>query len=134
VVAWVNSEEIKSVVLNLVVNALNSMDEGGTLTIRLGQKHGMAEMDFADTGCGMPPEVLENIFEPFFTRSRTGEGTGLGLTISHRIITQHGGEIEAASPGPEQGSTFTVRLPLQPAEEQDAPPAEPQAERKRKSA
>ena len=58
--------------------------------------------------------MLENIFEPFFTRSRTGKGTGLGLSISHRIITQHGGEIEAASPGPNQGSTFTVRLPLQP--------------------
>jgi signal transduction histidine kinase len=133
VVAWVNGEEIKSVVLNLVVNALNSMDDGGTLTIRLGQKHGMAEMEFADTGCGMPPEVLENIFEPFFTRSRTGEGTGLGLTISHRIITQHGGEIEATSPGPDQGSTFTVRLPHQPADE-DAPPVEPTPERKRKSA
>ena len=73
----------------------------------------MAEMDFRDTGCGMTPEVLENIFEPFFTRSRTGKGTGLGLTISHRIITQHGGEIEATSAGPNQGSTFTVRLPMQ---------------------
>jgi signal transduction histidine kinase len=64
----------------------------------------------------MTAEVLENIFEPFFTRSRTGKGTGLGLTISHRIITQHGGEIEAASPGISRGSTFTVRLPLQLAE------------------
>ena len=90
-------------VLNLVVNALDSMDEGGTLTIRLRQRDGMAEMDFTDTGCGMTQEVLENIFEPFFTRSRTGKGTGLGLTISHRIISQHGGEIEATSAGPEPG-------------------------------
>ena len=89
---------------------------GGTLTITLSQRDRMAEMEFADTGCGMTPEILENIFEPFFTRSRTGKGTGLGLSISHRIINQHGGEIEAASPGPNQGSTFTVRLPLQPAE------------------
>jgi two-component system, NtrC family, sensor kinase len=111
--APVNAEEIKSVVLNLVVNALDSMEDGGKLTIQLLQKDGMAEMRFADTGCGMTQEVLENIFEPFFTRSRTGKGTGLGLTISHRIINQHGGEIEAASPGPSQGSTFTVRLPLQ---------------------
>jgi signal transduction histidine kinase len=73
-------------------------------------------MVFRDTGCGMPPEVLENIFEPFFTRSRTGKGTGLGLSISHRIISQHGGEIEATSRGLNQGSTFRVRLPLQPAE------------------
>jgi len=113
IVAPVNAEEIKSVVLNLVVNALDSMEEGGRLTIRLREREGMAELEFTDTGCGMTQEVLENIFEPFFTRSRTGKGTGLGLTISHRIINQHGGEIEATSPGPNQGSTFTVRLPLQ---------------------
>ncbi len=112
ITAWVNSEEIKSVVLNLVVNALDSMDEGGKLTIRLGQRSDMAELQFSDTGCGMTQEVLDNIFEPFYTRSRTGKGTGLGLTISHRIITQHGGEIEANSAGPNQGSTFIVRLPV----------------------
>jgi signal transduction histidine kinase len=115
--AWANADEVKSVVLNLVVNALDSMDEGGTLTIRLRPSGEMAELVLTDTGCGMSPEVLENIFEPFFTRSRTGKGTGLGLTISHRIITQHGGEIEASSPGPDQGSTFTVRLPRHPVEE-----------------
>jgi signal transduction histidine kinase len=112
IAAWVNAEEIKSVVLNLAVNALDSMDEGGKLTIRLGQRGDMAELSFTDTGCGMTPEVLENIFEPFYTRSRTGKGTGLGLTISHRVITQHGGEIEATSAGANQGSTFIVRLPL----------------------
>jgi signal transduction histidine kinase len=115
-VAAVNAQEIKSVVLNLVVNALDSMDDGGTLTITLAERDQMADMTFADTGCGMSPEILENIFEPFFTRSRTGKGTGLGLSISHRVISQHGGEIEAASPGLNQGSTFTVRLPLKPAE------------------
>ena len=92
------------------------MEEGGVLTIGLGQRDRMAELVFSDTGCGMTPEVLENIFEPFFTRSRTGKGTGLGLSISHRVITQHSGEIEANSPGPNQGSTFTVRLPIHPAE------------------
>jgi signal transduction histidine kinase len=118
--AWVNTQEIKSVVLNLIVNSLDSMDEGGTLTIALHQHHDMAELVFTDTGCGMGAEVLENIFEPFFTRSRTGKGTGLGLTITHRIITQHGGEIEAASPGVNEGSTFTVRLPMKPNEEHEA--------------
>ena len=122
ITAWVNSEEIKSVVLNLVVNALDSMDEGGRLTIRLGQRGDMAELQFSDTGCGMTQEVLDNIFEPFYTRSRTGKGTGLGLTISHRIITQHGGEIEANSAGPNQGSTFIVRLPVNLPE---APPVLP---------
>jgi signal transduction histidine kinase len=112
--AWVNAPEIKSVVLNLVVNALDSMDSGGTLTITQRLADGMAELMFQDTGCGMPREVLDNIFEPFFTRSRTGKGTGLGLSISHRIISQHGGEIEASSPGSNRGSTFVVRLPLTP--------------------
>jgi signal transduction histidine kinase len=121
ITAPVNAEEIKSVVLNLVVNALDSMEDGGRLTISLCQRDGMAQMQFHDTGCGMSQEVLENIFEPFFTRSRTGKGTGLGLTISHRIIHQHGGEIEAASAGPNQGSTFTVRLPVQLIESSTAP-------------
>jgi signal transduction histidine kinase len=120
IMAWVNAEEIKSVVLNLVTNALESMDESGHLVIHLRQVEDKAEMQFADNGCGMTPEVLENIFEPFFTRSRSGKGTGLGLTISHRIIQQHGGEVEAASPGPNQGSTFTVRLPVQPSPEEGA--------------
>jgi signal transduction histidine kinase len=119
-VVAVNAQEIKSVVLNLVVNALDSMDEGGTLTILARQRDGMAELVFQDTGCGMTPEVLENIFEPFFTRSRTGKGTGLGLSISHRIINQHRGEIEAVSAGPNRGSTFTVRLPVTPPAEEQA--------------
>lgn len=118
IIAWVNSQEIKSVVLNLVVNALDSMDEGGTLTIGRRERAGSVELVFQDTGCGMTPEILENIFEPFFSRSRTGKGTGLGLSISHRIITQHGGEIEATSAGPGNGSTFVVRLPLRPPDEQ----------------
>jgi signal transduction histidine kinase len=125
-VAWVNAQEVKSVFLNLVVNALDSMDEAGTLTITQRQRDGMAELVFSDTGCGMTAEVLENIFEPFFTRSRTGKGTGLGLSISHRIVSQHGGEIEASSAGPGRGSTFTVRLPLQPAAE---PKTETQGQR-----
>jgi two-component system, NtrC family, sensor kinase len=116
VVAGVNAEDVKSVVLNLVVNALDSMDEGGTLTITLQQRTGIAELVFVDTGCGMNPDILKNIFEPFFTKSRSGKGTGLGLFISHHIVDQHGGEISAASAGPNQGSTFTVRIPLEPAQ------------------
>ncbi|MBY0513594.1 MAG: HAMP domain-containing histidine kinase, partial [Gemmataceae bacterium] len=77
IVAPVNAQDLKSVILNLVVNALDSTDDGGRLTITLTAAGGYAEMAFADTGCGMPPDVLQNIFEPFFTRSRTGKGTGL---------------------------------------------------------
>ena len=85
----------------------------GTLRIQMRNTEGMAEAAFIDDGCGMPPDVLENIFEPFFTRRRVGKGTGLGLSITHRIITQHHGEIFAASEGEGRGSTFTVRLPIQ---------------------
>jgi signal transduction histidine kinase len=99
------------------------MEDGGKLTIRLSQRDGQAELRFTDTGCGMTPEVLENIFEPFFTRSRSGKGTGLGLTISHLIITEHGGEIQARSAGPGHGSTFTVTLPIHAAEQSPAPAA-----------
>jgi signal transduction histidine kinase len=112
--AWVNGQEVKQVFLNLVINALESMEDGGSLTIAQTMRNGLVELTFKDTGCGMTPDILENIFEPFFTRSRTGKGTGLGLSISHRVISQHGGDIEASSDGPGKGSTFTVRLPIQP--------------------
>jgi signal transduction histidine kinase len=112
--AWINAEEIKSVILNLVINGLDSMDDGGILTIVIREKDGQAEVAIKDTGIGMNQEVLENIFEPFFTQNRTGKGTGLGLTISHKIIQQHGGEIEATSEGMGRGSVFTIRLPLHP--------------------
>lgn len=125
VVAPVNAQDLKSVILNLVVNAIDSMDENGGLTIQLRTKDGFAEMIFTDTGCGMAPEVLQNIFEPFYTKSRTGKGTGLGLFISHQIVDQHGGQIEAASAGPGHGSTFTVRMPMIEAPQM---PAEDRAE------
>ncbi|MEZ6142636.1 MAG: HAMP domain-containing sensor histidine kinase [Zavarzinella sp.] len=120
VTALVCAEDLKSVVLNLVVNALENMDEGGVLTITLRVVGPTVEMQFTDTGVGMNSETLQNIFEPFFTRNRTGKGTGLGLFISHHIVDQHGGEINATSAGPGNGSTFTVRIPLQPSNRQDA--------------
>ena len=121
VLAHVDAQEIKQVVLNLVVNALDCMEPGGSLRIDLRQVGGLAELSFADDGCGMAPEVLENIFEPFFTRRKEGKGTGLGLSITHRIVSQHGGEIEAGSPGPGLGSTFVVRLPTRPPETAPTP-------------
>src|SRR5262249_8678861 len=103
ITAWVNSEEIKSVVLNLVVNALDSMDEGGRLTIRLGQRGDMAELQFSDTGCGMTQEVLDNIFEPFYTRSRTGKGRGSGTDARpphhHATRGRDGGQQPRAESG-----------------------------------
>jgi two-component system, NtrC family, sensor kinase len=111
--ASVNPPDLKSVVLNLIVNALDSMDAGGVLAVTLAQVDQQAEIRFRDNGCGMTAEVLHNLFEPFFTRKRTGNGTGLGLSISHQIIDQHGGTIQATSDGPGHGSAFVVRFPVQ---------------------
>jgi signal transduction histidine kinase len=112
VIAPVNAQEIKQVVLNLVTNALDSVDAGGTLTIQLSRKPDFAEMIFTDNGCGMNGEVLKHLFEPFFTRKRSGQGTGLGLSIVYRIVSEHGGQIEATSAGPGRGSQFHVTFPL----------------------
>jgi two-component system, NtrC family, sensor kinase len=110
--AAVNAREIKQVALNLLTNALDCTAEDGHVRVTLAACHGMAELTVSDDGCGMEPDVLDRVFEPFFTRRKAGQGTGLGLSITHRIVADHGGEITAASPGPGQGSTFRVRLPL----------------------
>jgi len=112
IIALVSSQEIKQVVLNLVTNALDSLEAGGTLDIELLRKANFAEMIFTDNGCGMSDEVLKHLFEPFFTRKRGGHGTGLGLSIVYRIVSDHGGQIEATSAGPGRGSQFHVTLPL----------------------
>jgi two-component system NtrC family sensor kinase len=111
VFAPINAQEIKQVVLNLVANGLDSLDPGGTLTIEVRDRAGKAEMVFTDNGCGMTAEVLEHLFEPFFTRRRSGQGTGLGLSIAYRIVADHEGAIDVTSKGPQQGSRFLVRLP-----------------------
>ncbi|HEX3872222.1 MAG TPA: HAMP domain-containing sensor histidine kinase [Pirellulales bacterium] len=108
----INAQEIKQVVLNLIVNGLDSLDSGGIVRVELATCDGMAEMAVVDNGCGMTDEVRKHLFEPFFTRKRGGQGTGLGLSIAYRIIADHGGAIEVHSDGPGHGSRFTVCLPL----------------------
>ena len=110
--AKVNPQEIKQIVLNLLSNALDSSADGGTVRVGLDTREGCAVLTVSDDGCGMTPEVLEHVFEPFFTRRRGGQGIGLGLSITYRIIADHGGEIEAQSAGTGRGSTFRIRLPL----------------------
>jgi signal transduction histidine kinase len=112
IVALVNAQEIKQVVLNLITNALDAVEATGALNIDLSKGSEFAELIFTDNGCGMTEEVLEHMFEPFFTRKRSGQGTGLGLSIVYRIVNEHGGQIEAASAGPGRGSQFRVSLPL----------------------
>lgn len=112
VVAMVNSQEIKQVVLNLVTNALDSLEPGGTVSVELTQDSEHLKLSVVDTGCGMTQEVQQHLFDPFFTRRRDGQGTGLGLSITYRIITDHGGEVVGTSEGPGKGSCFQVTLPL----------------------
>ncbi|MEA1951936.1 MAG: ATP-binding protein, partial [Planctomycetota bacterium] len=88
VVAAVNPQEIKQVVLNLLTNALDSCDEDGRVDIELVRRVNYLELTIKDDGQGMEPDVLQHIFEPFFTRRRSGQGTGLGLSITHRIVSE----------------------------------------------
>ncbi len=112
VIATVSVRQMKQVLLNLLTNALDCVEEQGTVRVELHQRDGNAEMSVTDNGCGMEPEVLDRVFEPFFTRRKAGQGTGLGLSITHRIVADHGGEITAHSDGPGRGASFRVRLPL----------------------
>lgn len=126
VLVMVNPQEIKQVVLNLLANALDSIDETGRVRVAVKRSGGEGVLTVSDNGCGMTEEVLEHLFEPFFTRRKAGQGTGLGLSIVHRIVADHGGRIEASSDGEGKGSTFRVMLPLaevdaapQPREQQE---------------
>jgi len=116
--ASANAQELKQVALNLITNALGSVDVGGTVDIRLAAENGNAVLTVTDDGCGMTPEIKQHLFEPFFTRRRDGQGTGLGLSITYQIVQEHGGEIEPYSGGPGKGSTFIVRIPLHQRNEQ----------------
>ncbi len=109
--AWVNGPEIKQVVLNLVANALESTAEKGLIEVSIVERPDQVEISVRDNGCGMTPQVIEHLFEPFYTTKRAGKGTGLGLSISRRIVCDHGGTLEAESAGPGRGSTFRLRLP-----------------------
>jgi signal transduction histidine kinase len=111
VVANVNPQEIKQVVLNLITNALDSLEPGGEVYVVLRSTPTAAELEVCDDGCGMTDEVMQHLFEPFYTRRRDGQGTGLGLSIAYGIIQDHGGEIVPSSEGPGCGSRFLVTLP-----------------------
>ena len=112
VLASVNSQELKQVILNLLTNALDSLDRGGQVTVSVAEVASQAEIRVKDNGCGMTDEVKKHLFEPFFTRRRDGQGTGLGMSITYRIVVDHGGDIFAHSDGLGSGSELVVRLPL----------------------
>jgi signal transduction histidine kinase len=111
VLAAVNPQEMKQVVLNLVTNGLESLDAGGRVVVAVERRGASAVIVVEDNGCGMTEEVQKHLFEPFFTRRRSGQGTGLGLSITHRIVAEHRGQIDVTSDGPGRGSRFVVSLP-----------------------
>jgi signal transduction histidine kinase len=113
-VAWVDEETIKQVFYNLAINAVESLDGAGNVTIRLdvpesGESGGYVRISFEDDGVGIDEDDLGRIFEPFYTSKQSG--TGLGLAIAAKIVEDHGGRLEIKSTGG-VGTVATVYLPL----------------------
>jgi hypothetical protein len=101
--------QMQQVLLNLLLNATQAIEGSGSIELSLRAESGDAVIQVSDSGRGIDPKYLGNIFRPFFTTK--GQGTGLGLSLAQRIVEGHGGRIQASS-GPGQGSQFTIRLPL----------------------
>jgi PAS domain S-box-containing protein len=113
---WVNGDphQLMQVFLNLILNAeqaIREVRDRGTLRVRLGSDGDSVTASLLDDGPGIAPEILPNIFDPFYTTRRPGRGTGLGLSVCRAILREHGGNVEAAS-GPGGGAVFTVTLPV----------------------
>jgi signal transduction histidine kinase len=104
-----DSDQIHQVLLNLLLNAVQAMEKTGTVNVEIGSRDGYASVVVSDTGRGISPQNLPNIFRPFYTTK--GDGTGLGLSLAHRIVEDHHGRIEVSSVVG-KGSTFTVLLPF----------------------
>jgi signal transduction histidine kinase len=102
--------QLNQVVINLIVNALQAMPQGGDLKIQTSCEGNHVLLIVEDTGIGMSDEVLEKIFTPFFTTKEVGQGTGLGLPVVHGIITSHGGSVSVKSKMG-RGTRFEIQLP-----------------------
>jgi len=107
---WVDQELLRNCILNFVSNAAQAMPDGGTIVLGGVQEDGRLKLTFADQGCGINPDDIGKIFQPYFTTKDVG--IGLGLAITERIIKEHDGEIQVES-ALGQGTTFTILLPLQ---------------------
>ena len=105
----VNKDEMHQVFLNLITNARDAMPHGGVLTITTKKRKGV-EIIFEDSGVGIPREIRDKIFNPFFTTKEVGKGTGLGLSITRSIVERYGGTIEVESEEG-RGTKFTIKLP-----------------------
>jgi len=108
--ALADPDQMSQVFINLVMNAVHAMPDGGMLRIGLAPEKQMVKLTIADTGHGIPRDVVEKVFEPFFTTKEFGQGTGLGLTVVKGIIEEHQGTIVVES-GEGKGTTFTILIP-----------------------
>ena len=105
-----DAEKFKQAVLNLVINALEAMPEGGSLVLGASVRAGELLVEVSDTGPGIPPEIQQDLFKPYFsTKTR---GTGMGLALTEKLVGQHGGRIDFRT-GP-WGTTFCIAIPLEP--------------------
>jgi len=112
-----DAAQIQQVLLNLLLNAIQAIEGAGNIRVRVGSQDGLATVTVSDTGRGISPEHLANIFRPFYTTKK--KGTGLGLSLVSRIVEAHGGRIEVAST-PGEGSQFVVWLPFRHTESRKA--------------
>jgi C4-dicarboxylate-specific signal transduction histidine kinase len=106
-------EELQQVVLNLIINAEQAVMESSPprwIDVKLGGANGKVRLEVHDSGPGVPPENEAKLFQPFFTTKPSGEGTGLGLSVSYGIVQSHGGFI-GFQPGASGGSMFYFELP-----------------------
>ncbi len=116
-----NPDELLHVFVNLISNAVQAMEQGGTLTLRTGRENGVMTASVSDTGCGIPQDLIGRIFEPFFTTKPPGKGTGLGLYNAKAVVTRLHGKIHVDS-RVGAGSTFRIELPpTEPAPPENGP-------------
>jgi len=106
-----DSEKLQQLFLNLLLNAVDAMPQGGRIVVSLGtDSDGGLEVCIRDTGVGIPQDQLSQVFQPFYTTKEAGHGSGLGLVVAHEIVAQHEGEIDVTS-DPGEGTEFCIRLP-----------------------
>lgn len=106
-----NVHNLQQVFLNLFLNAIQAMPDGGTLTVKSFVNDGKVKIDVTDSGVGIPQDNLDKVFDPFFTTKEVGKGTGLGLSVSYGIIRKHHGTLAVTSEIG-RGTTFTITLPV----------------------
>jgi PAS domain S-box-containing protein len=117
-----DTQQVNHMFMNIILNAAQAMEGRGTLSVstRLSDKGDSVVIEIADTGPGIPPDVLPHIFEPFFTTKEEGQGTGIGLSLVYGIVENHEGKIHAVNNTP-GGTRFVIELPLSTTEDEETP-------------